>query len=191
MPQIAEIVEQFARAAERAKTAGYDGVEIHSAHAYLLNQFYSPLTNHREDNYGGNIDKRLRIHREVIRAVRDAVGKDFMISLRLGGCDYSEGGSVIEDSVYASKVLADAGIDMLNITGGMCRYTRKGHNEPGYFQDMSSAIKKAVSIPVMLTGGVKTLEDAETLLKNEAADLIGVGREIMKNPYWLNEQLEG
>lgn len=61
-----------------------------------------------------------------------------------GGCDYSEGGSVIEDSVYASKVLADAGIDMLNITGGMCRYTRKGHNEPGYFQDMSSAIKKAV-----------------------------------------------
>lgn len=191
VPQIAEIVEQFARAAERAKTAGYDGVEIHSAHAYLLNQFYSPLTNHREDNYGGNIDKRLRIHREVIRAVRDAVGKEFMISLRLGGCDYSEGGSVIEDSVYASKVLADAGIDMLNITGGMCRYTRKGHNEPGYFQDMSSAIKKAVSIPVMLTGGVKTLEDAETLLKNEAADLIGVGREIMKNPYWLNEQLEG
>ena len=189
VPQIAEIVEQFARAAERAKTAGYDGVEIHSAHAYLLNQFYSPLTNHREDNYGGNIDKRLRIHREVIRAVRDAVGKEFMISLRLGGCDYSEGGSVIEDSVYASKVFADAGIDMLNITGGMCRYTRKGHNEPGYFQDMSSAIKKAVSIPVMLTGGVKTLEDAETLLKNEAADLIGVGREILKNPYWLIEQL--
>lgn len=188
--QIAEIVEQFACAAKRAKAAGYDGVEIHSAHAYLLNQFYSPLTNHREDDYGGDIERRLRIHREIIQSVRSAVGKEIMLSLRLGGCDYAEGGNTIEDSVYASKALADAGVDMLNITGGMCRYTRQGHNEPGYFQDMSSAIKKAVSIPVMLTGGVKTLEDAETLLKNNAADLIGVGREILKNPYWLMEQME-
>ncbi len=188
--QIAEIVEQFACATKRAMAAGYDGVEIHSAHAYLLNQFYSPLTNHREDDYGGDIERRLRIHREIIQSVRSAVGKEFMLSLRLGGCDYAEGGNTIEDSVYASKALADAGVDMLNITGGMCRYTRQGHNEPGYFQDMSSAIKKAVSIPVMLTGGVKTLEDAETLLKNNAADLIGVGREILKNPYWLMEQME-
>ena len=95
-----------------------------------------------------------------------------MLSLRLGGCDYAEGGNTIEDSIYASKVLADSGVDMLNITGGMCRYTRQGHDEPGYFQDMLSAIKKAVAIPVMLTSGVKTLEDADALLKNNAADLI-------------------
>ena len=162
--QIAEIVECFAKAAVRAKESGYDGIEIHSAHAYLLNQFYSPLTNHRNDEYGGTLDNRLRLHREVIEAVRDA----------------------IEDSVYAAKVLEKAGVDMINVSGGMCRYSRKGHTEPGYFQDMSSAIKKAVTIPVMLTGGVKTKDDAEKLLKSGAADLIGVGRELLKNPHWAD-----
>ena len=184
--QIAEIVECFAKAAVRAKKSGYDGIEIHSAHAYLLNQFYSPLTNHRNDEYGGTLDNRLRLHREVIEAVRDAVGNNYPISVRLGGCDYMDGGSTIEDSVYAAKVLEKAGVDMINVSGGMCRYSRKGHTEPGYFQDMSSAIKKAVTIPVMLTGGVKTKGDAEKLLKSGAADLIGVGRELLKNPHWAD-----
>ena len=184
--QIAEIVECFAKAAVRAKESGYDGVEIHSAHAYLLNQFYSPLTNQRNDEYGGTLDNRLRLHREVIEAVRDAVGNNYPISVRLGGCDYMDGGSTIEDSVYAAKVLEKAGVDMIDVSGGMCRYTRKGHTEPGYFQDMSSAIKKAVTIPVMLTGGVKTKDDAEKLLKSGAADLIGVGRELLKNPHWAD-----
>ena len=184
--QIAEIVECFAKAAVRAKESGYDGVEIHSAHAYLLNQFYSPLTNQRNDEYGGTLDNRLRLHREVIEAVRDAVGNNYPISVRLGGCDYMDGGSTIEDSVYAAKVLEKAGVDMINVSGGMYRYTRKGHTEPGYFQDMSSAIKKAVTIPVMLTGGIKTMDDAEKLLKSGAADLIGVGRELLKNPHWAD-----
>ena len=184
--QLAEIVECFAKAAVRAKESGYDGVEIHSAHAYLLNQFYSPLTNQRNDEYGGTLDNRLRLHREVIEAVRDAVGNNYPISVRLGGCDYMDGGSTIEDSVYAAKVLEKAGVDMIDVSGGMCRYTRKGHTEPGYFQDMSSAIKKAVTIPVMLTGGVKTKDDAEKLLKSGAADLIGVGRELLKNPHWAD-----
>jgi 2,4-dienoyl-CoA reductase-like NADH-dependent reductase (Old Yellow Enzyme family) len=182
--QIADIVRWFAQAAVRAKKAGYDGVEIHSAHAYLLNQFYSPLTNHRTDAYGGTLDKRLQIHREVIAAVRAAVGDDYLISLRLGGCDYAEGGSTIEDSVYASKVFEAAGVDMLSISGGMCRYTIPGHNEPGYSKEMTLAIKKEVKIPVLLTGGVKTLQEAEDLLAEGAADLIGVGRELMKDPCW-------
>ncbi len=185
--QISEITRSFAKAAERAKKAGYDGAEIHCAHAYLLNQFYSPLTNHREDEYGGTLDRRLRFLEEVIEAVRKAVGDSFPISVRLGGCDYMDGGSTIEDSVYAAKVLEKAGIDMINVSGGMCRYTRKGHTEPGYFQDMSSAIKKAVTIPVMLTGGVKTLDDVEHLLTAGAADLIGVGRELLRNPHWAED----
>lgn len=182
--QIDEIIAAFAAAAKRAKKAGYDGVEIHSAHAYLLNQFYSPLTNHRMDAYGGDLEKRLRIHREVIRAVRAEVGKNYLISLRLGGCDYMEGGSTIEDSVIAAKAFEKEGIDMINISGGMYRYTRPGHDEPGYFSDMSSAIKAAVHVPVMLTGGVRTLKDAESLLASGAADLIGVGRELLKDARW-------
>ena len=182
--EIAGIVKDFAAAAKRAKASGYDGVEIHSAHAYLLNQFYSPLINQRTDEYGGSLDNRLRIHREVIAAVRKAVGNKFVIALRLGGCDYREGGSTIEDSVYAAKVFEKAGINLLDISGGLCFFMREGHDEPGYFQDMTSEIKKEVSIPVLLTGGVKTLADAEELLEKGAADLIGVGRELMKNPGW-------
>ncbi len=182
--QIADIVGWFADAALRAKKAGYDGVEIHSAHAYLLNQFYSPLTNQRTDAYGGSLEKRLQVHREVIAAVRKAVGDDYLISVRLGGCDYAEGGSTISDSVYASKVFEAAGADMLSISGGMCRYTIPGHNEPGYFKEMTLAIRTAVNKPVLLTGGVKTPEDAERLLAEGAADLIGVGRELMKDPEW-------
>jgi len=185
--QIAQIAKDFADAAARAKEAGYDGVEIHSAHAYLLNQFYSPLSNHRSDGYGGTLDNRLRIHREVLEAVRGVVGEDYPISVRLGGCDYMEGGSTVEDSVYAAGVLEKAGADMISVSGGMCRYTRDGHTEPGYFRDMSSAIKRKVSIPVMLTGGVKTMNDAEGLLDAGAADIIGVGRELMKNPRWPEE----
>ncbi|MDO4620731.1 MAG: NADH:flavin oxidoreductase [Lachnospiraceae bacterium] len=182
--EIAELTEKFAEAAGRAKAAGYDGVEIHSAHSYLLNQFYSPLTNHRNDQYGGTLENRLRFHREVIRAVRKTVGDDYPISVRLGGCDYAEGGSTIEDSVAAAKILAAEGIDMLNISGGMNRYLIKGHNEPGYFRAMTEAIRKEVQIPVMLTGGVKKLADAEMLLEEGAADLIGVGRPLLAKADW-------
>lgn len=185
--EIAGIVKDFAAAAKRAKAAGYDGVEIHSAHGYLLNQFYSPLTNQRTDEYGGSLDHRLRFHREVIAAVKKAVGEDYPVAVRLGGCDYMEGGSTIEDSVYASKVFEEAGIDLLDISGGLCFFLREGHDEPGYFQDMTSEIKKAVSIPILLTGGVKTLKDAEELIAKGAADLIGVGRELLKNAKWEME----
>ena len=182
--EIAQLVRRFAEAALRAKKAGYDAVEIHSAHAYLLNQFYSPLTNLRTDEYGGSLDNRLRIHREVIAAVREAVGADYPVAVRLGGCDYMEGGSTLEDCVYAAKVFAECGTDLIDLSGGMCRYTIKGHNEPGYFREMSEAVMKEVKVPVLLTGGVKTLADAEKLLAEGAADLIGVGRELFKNAEW-------
>ena len=130
------------------------------------------------------LENRLRFLLETVSTVREAVGADYPISVRLGGCDYTEGGSTIADSVKAAILLQEGGIDLLSVTGGMCRYTRAGHTEAGYFRDMSTEIKKSVHIPVLLTGGVRTVGEAEALLLEQAADLIGVGRAIMKNPDW-------
>lgn len=103
--EIKKIAEDFAQAARRVKEAGFDGVEIHSAHGYLLNQFYSPLTNKRVDEYGTDMmENRTRFHVEVIRAVRAAVGNDYPVAIRLGGCDYREGGSTVEDCVEACRI---------------------------------------------------------------------------------------
>lgn len=183
--EIKNIVRQFADAAARAKAASYDGVEIHSAHGYLLNQFYSPLTNRRLDEYGSScIENRVRFHLEVIAAIRRIVGKDYPLALRLGGCDYTEGGSSIEDSVKASLLFEQAGLDLLDLSGGMFGYTVSALKEPGYFHDMTAAIKRRVSIPVILTGGITTAQEAEKLLSENCADLIGVGRALLEDTQW-------
>ena len=185
--QINEVTKWFADAALRAKKAGFDGVEIHSAHGYLLNQFYSPLTNKRNDEYGiQSVENRTRFHCDVIRAVRETVGNEFVIAIRLGGCDYEASGSTVEDCIEACKIFEKNGVDLIDITGGMNGFVRPGHAEPGYFQDMSISVKKAVSIPVILTGGVTTLAQAETLIDQGCADMIGVGRAIFKNAHWAD-----
>lgn len=188
---IQRVIQAFAAAAGRAKQAGFDGVEIHSAHSYLLNQFYSPLTNHRKDAYSGStFEGRIRLHLEVIQAVREMVGKAYPIALRLGACDYMEGGSTIEDSVRASKEFEKAGVDIIDISGGLCGYLNPASREQGYFREISEAVKREVSIPVILTGGVVTAEAAERLLEQEKADLIGVGRAILADSEWARRAME-
>ncbi|MBS5956245.1 MAG: NADH:flavin oxidoreductase [Clostridiales bacterium] len=187
---ILRVVKSFADAAKRVKEAGYDGVQIHSAHGYLLNQFYSPLGNKRLDEYGGTIDGRIKIHLEIIRAIREVVGDDFLLSLRLGASDYMEGGSTMEDGVYASKKFQEAGIDLLDISGGYNGFIRKDTNEPGWFSDATSAIKKEISIPLILTGGVTDVKDAEHLLKEGKADFIGIGRAIFKDSKWAEKAMK-
>ena len=187
---IQHMVQCFADAARRAKEAGFDGVEIHSAHAYLLNQFYSPLTNKREDAYGGSVEHRVQIHLEVIRAVREAVGDDLIVALRLGACDYMEGGSTVEDGAKAAELFEAAGLDILDISGGFNGYKRDDLKEAGYFGDASVAVKQKVSIPVILTGGVRDAESAEKLLEENKADLIGVGRAIYKDSDWAKKNME-
>lgn len=145
----------FQRCSPTSEGTGFDGVEIHSAHGYLLNQFFSPLTNKRSDGYGGDVKNRIKIHLEVIKAVRQAVGEDFPVFLRLGACDYMEGGTTAEDSKIAVK-----------------------------------EIKKAVSIPVILTGGITEVQAAEKLLEEGKADLIGVGRAIYKDSQWTQKAIE-
>ncbi|MBA8982834.1 NADH:flavin oxidoreductase [Clostridium saccharobutylicum] len=186
--EIKEIIQNFKDAAKRVKDAGFDGIEIHSAHGYLLNQFYSPLTNKRNDEYGGDVLGRIKIHLEVIEAVKEAVGGDFPILLRLGACDYMEGGTTIEDSKIAALEFQKAGIDILDISGGLCGYTVPGLvGQQGYFSELTQSIKEVVSIPVILTGGITEANAAEKLLTSGKADLVGVGRAMFRDSMWAKK----
>ena len=185
IPEIHRLEEEFAAAAMRVKKAGYDGVEIHSAHGYLLNQFYSPLSNFRADEYGSqNMENRLRFLTETVRKIRASVGDDFPVAVRFGGCDYMDGGSSIHDAAEAAALLEKEDIDILDLSGGFNGFTRGEMSEPGWFSDMSYAVKQNTVVPVILTGGVRTPAQAEELLEEGKADLIGIGRPMMRNPAW-------
>ena len=188
--EIKEIITAFSHAARRTKEAGFDGVEIHSAHGYLLNQFFSPLTNKRNDEYGGNVHNRILIHLEVIEAVREAVGQDFPILLRLGASDFTTGGTTIEDSQLAAQAFEKAGVNILDISGGFSGYIVPGLTGQGFFAPLTKAIKEVVSIPVILTGGITEAQAADQLLAEGKADLIGVGRAILHDSHWAKKAVE-
>lgn len=189
---IKRIEDRFAEAALRVKKAGFDGVEIHSAHGYLLNQFYSPLRNVRKDEYGGDTEGRIRIHKEIIRKVREAVGEDYPIFLRLGACDYVDGGNTVDDAIIASRAFENEGVDVLDISGGcIYRYKLPDQSIQGYFGDVSSKIKAAVSIPVIVAGGVKNEDGVRKMLDNDEADIIGIGRALLKDSLWAKKLVEG
>ena len=188
---IKTVVEAFRQAARRAKEAGFDGVEIHSAHGYLFSQFYSPLMNHRTDEYTGKtIEGRTKIQVETIKAIRQEVGPDFFISLRLGAIDDREGGSQASEAGEVAKIFEAAGINMISISGGANAYLRQGHTEEGFFQDVSRIVKEAVSIPVLLTGNIRTKARAEALLNDGACDLVGVGSPLLGDPQYVKELLD-
>lgn len=187
---IQEVISDFTKAAIHAKQAGFDGVEIHSAHGYLLNQFYSPLTNKRTDEYNAQtLHNRLKLHIQIIESIRKAVGHNFLIAVRLGACDYMEGGSTLQDSIEAAKLLEEAGIDLLNISGGLCGYMRPDCKEEGYFSEITEAIQEAIDIPVILTGGIIEAHTAEMLLQNKKADFIGIGRALLKDSLWAKNAI--
>ena len=195
--EIRRIVECFARAAARARLAGFDGVEVHAAHGYLLDQFFSPMTNRRDDEYGGPLRNRMRIILQVVDAIRSEVGHDLALSVRLGGCDYREGGSTIEDATKAAVLLQGAGVDLISLSGGMNYYSRLHTLEPGWFKDMSRPVRDALvgnadergaqPTPVLLTGGIKLPSQADALLAEGSCDLAGVGRAILNNERWARK----
>ncbi len=189
---IDRLIDCYAAAARRAVSAGYDGVEIHCAHGYLLDQFYSPLTNRRTDEYtGADLVGRTRLQRQVIRAVRETIGSAPVISLRLGATDLAPGGADVSEVPAAAALLATESLDMLSISGGMCGYQADGLTAEGYFSDLSAAAKGAVTIPVLLTGGIRTSAAASRLIEEGAADLIGVGRPLLIDPHYAARMLAG
>lgn len=189
---ISHLVECFAGAARRAISAGFDGVEIHSAHRYLLNQFYSPLSNTRTDEYGGPVENRVRLHLEILRAVRREIGADKALLLRLGAVDYTQGGNTIKDALAAAKLFEAEGLDLLDVSGGMTGYVVKGREGwQGYYTPETAQLKQEISIPVLMTGGVTDPLAAEKILKEGKADLIGVGRALLKDSRWAEKAMTG
>ena len=184
-----KVIADFAAAALRAKKAGMDGVEVHAAHGYLLNQFWSPMTNRRADAYGGDTAGRMRLIGQVLAAVRQAVGPGYPVALRLGACDYLPGGNGLEEARAATALLAESGVCLLDISGGLCRYDRPGRTEPGYFADAALAVKEACGLPVLLTGGVAEPAQADRLLAEGKADLIGVGRAQLRDSAWARKAM--
>lgn len=187
---IKNAVIKFGEAAKRVKEAGFDGVEIHSAHGYLLSQFFSPITNKRDDEYGGTLENRIRIHLEIIDEIRKKVGEDYIVALRLGAADYMENGTTLSDSIFAAQAFEKQGIDLLDISGGLCGYINPKSKEPGHFQELTKALKKNISIPIVLTGGIQTPMQAENLLNSNNSDFVGIGRAILKDSDWAKKALE-
>lgn len=190
------IIKQFGEAAFRVKQAGGDGVEIHAAHAHgLLGGFLTPLYNKRCDEYGGDINGRLKLTLEVIAEVRKMCGDDFIIDVRISGDEYSDGGLNLDDMVYVSKQLERAGVDMLHVSGGTT--IKRGSaipaagTKPGAHAHLSQEIKKHVSIPVATVGRITEPWIADELIANGKADMCMIGRANLCDPEFANKAMHG
>lgn len=190
------IIRQFGEAARRVQIAGGDGVEIHAAHAHgLLGGFLSPLYNKRCDEYGGDINGRLRLTLEVIEEVRRVCGRDFIIDVRISGDEYSDGGLNLNDMTYVAKKLEEAGVDFLHVSGG--NTVKKGSSMPapgtkqGSHTHLSEYIKKQVSIPVATVGRINEAWIANEIIANGLADACMIGRANLCDPEFANKSYEG
>ncbi len=191
---VQKIIKAFADAARRAKSAGCDGVQLHSAHGYLLSQFLSPLFNRRRDEYGGDIRQRAKIHVEVLQAIRQVVGPDYPILIKMNCRDFQEGGLSLEDSVRAGALLAEAGLDAIELSGGLLTGGKLSPIRPGidspakeaYFKEELRAFKKAITIPLILVGGIRSFEVAEQIVADGNADYISMSRPFIREPDLIN-----
>lgn len=189
--EIVEVIDAFGLAARRAREAGFDAVQIHGAHGYLFSQFLSPFTNRRKDSWGGSLENRLRLHREVYRSIRRQVGADYPVMIKLGVEDGFTGGLTFADGEKAAQILADTGYDALEISSGVRGAKYEGMeyktkiNKPareGYFRNWAKEIKQHVNIPVIAVGGLKSLAMMEEMIQKKEADFIALCRPLITEP---------
>lgn len=187
---IARVVAAFAAGAKRAQSAGFDGVQIHGAHGYLLSEFLSPYFNRRQDQYGGSIENRSRIVLEVLRAVRGAVGNDYPVLIKMNCQDFLENGLSLDDSIQAAVMLAEEGIDAIEISGGTPRSGKlgaarvgiKSEEKEAYFQNEARAFRDKVNIPLILVGGNRSFQVAERIVNDGIADYVSMCRPLIREP---------
>lgn len=195
---IQKLIAAFADGVGRAKTAGFDGVQIHSAHGYLLSQFLSPLYNRRNDGYGGNIENRSRIHLEIYKAIRKTVGDNYPVLIKLNCSDFAENGLTASESLQVARMLAAAGLDAIELSGGLLtssdlspsRVKIKTEEDEAYFSEQAQYFKD-IHIPLILVGGIRSFSVAERLVEDGLADYISMSRPFIREPDLINRWKSG
>jgi NADPH2 dehydrogenase len=182
--EIDGVVEAFGLAARRTIKAGFDAIEVHGAHGFLLNQFLSPLTNKRQDSYGGSFEKRANFPLRVFNRVREEVGKDFPLLYRLGADDFKEGGLALNEAKMFATLLVKAGVDALDVSAGLGGSNPQGVSGQGYLFHLAEEIKKTASVPVIGVGGVTEAKFADKAVREGRVDLVAVGRTLLTDPEW-------
>ena len=193
--EIENMIDTFASSAVRAKKAGFDGVEVHGAHEYLVSQFMSPYSNFRRDRYGGSPARRLRFAREIVQCIRAETGPDFLISFRISGDEYVPKGMHIKDSIAAAKSLVNAGVDVIDVSGGVYETPHLIISpmvlKQGVHIHLSEQMKKEIKVPVIGVGRINTPGFAERVLSENKADLVAMGRAFVSDPEWPRKTREG
>ena len=196
---IHEVVQAFGRSARRAKEAGFDGVQIHSAHGYLLSQFLSPVFNHRLDKYGGTLENRARTLLEALQAIRERVGPRYPVLVKLNCQDFTENGLGLDDSVQVGVMLAKGGIDAIELSGGLpisrnlgaARVGINAEDKEAYFRNEARTFKEQVRAPLILVGGIRSYYLAERLVEEEMADYVSMSRPLIREPALISRWRSG
>ena len=194
--QLSIIPEQYARAAQGIRDAGFDAIDIHGAHHSLLMRLLSPFQNHRTDAYGGDLKNRCRVQVESVRAIRRAVGEDFPILYRLSATDFVPGGIDLETTIPFAQMLEDAGVDCMDVSAGTSdspeMSSHPGPKAPfGCFADLAAGIRAVVGTQVIAVGKIATRDVAMSILEQGKADLVALGRPLIADPDWPNKLYEG
>lgn len=194
--EVEELVQKFITSAKVAKEADFSGVQIHAAHGYLISQFLSPHDNRRTDKYGGSLENRMRFLKEIYLGMREELGKDFTIGIKINSTDFKEDGLTEEDSLKTIIELANLGLDFVEISGGtyerpaMMGATSKSTNQV-FFAEYSKKLKQKIEIPVVVTGGIRSINAMNTLLNDNTTDFIGIARPLTIDPNIPNKIKQG
>lgn len=182
--EISAIIADFAAAAIRARQAGFRVVEVHAAHGYLLHQFLSPLSNRRSDDYGGGFGNRIRLTREVVRAVRDVWPASLPLFVRLSATDWTEGGWTLDESVELSRLLKADGADLIDMSSGGLVAHAAIPVGPGYQTAFAADVRYRAGVPVATVGMITSPEQADHIVRSEQADMVLLARELLRQPHW-------
>jgi len=184
--EIEGVIDCFRDAARRGFEAGFDAVEVHGAHGYLLGQFHSPVTNKRLDEYGGALENRVRLSRRIVEEVKRDLGSNFPVFYRIGveDADPYPGGIALQEGVEAARMIVGAGVDVIDVSGGLGGGRPEGLKGPGFFVPHAAAVKEVVDVPVIGVGGIQTAEEADRIIRSGRVDLVAVGRAYLSEPRW-------